>query len=80
MMCRGAVIVERLIGAGRPVAPVEGAQDPVVVERVAQRLCPACAFQENDCDFRANGKARPCGGLELLSRLFLDGRLALDEL
>jgi hypothetical protein len=80
-LCRGALIVKRLIRSGTNLsAGHENLSEPGkdTIELAAGRLCSACDFYENDCDFAKDRQARPCGGLTFISRL-LDTRTISAE-
>ncbi len=85
LACRGLVVVQRLIEAGRaiPLARPEAAVPPDkrAEESLRQRLCRACDFRENDCDFiLTGGNASPCGGFLLLVRLLGTGKITIEEI
>jgi hypothetical protein len=85
LACRGFVVVQRLIEKGRavPLARPEAAVPPDkrVEESLRQRLCRACDFRENDCDFiLTGGNASPCGGFALLVRLLGTGKITIEEI
>ncbi len=83
LRCRGAVIAERLILAGRwmpheKYAPVD--LDKQVIDIVADRLCGKCDFRLNDCDFALDRAAPPCGGFVLISRMISMKAISLEEI
>jgi hypothetical protein len=82
LLCRGALVVDRLMLAGRPVAATKpGAQpDSGTIELIVNRLCMACEFHEHDCDFMEDRHSPACGGFVLLSRLVISGQIAIDEI
>jgi hypothetical protein len=89
LLCRGALLVERLVRQGRlhpgdfgdlrrdlpfPAGPETDLETAV---------CTGCPFENEDCDFRSlppPEDARPCGGLLLLEQLRNKGRLSLEDL
>jgi hypothetical protein len=83
LLCRGAVIVDRLIAdrmflpgsESEPEAPVPGAQEILI-----RRVCAVCDFQPNDCDFSQDRSAQPCGGFLLLRRLLEAGVISEEVL
>jgi hypothetical protein len=81
-VCRGAVVVERLLRAGTPVAVVLSADKRRTAsdESLVTHLCSACDFQEHDCDFMQDRAATPCGGFLLLEQLLGSGVLALEDI
>lgn len=83
--CEGANVVLRLLCRGKdlPVGgPLTGpALEAGVMQAFQDRVCAACAFREDDCDFiLTSGAAQPCGGGVVLLRMFQSGQLALEEL
>jgi hypothetical protein len=82
LLCRGAVVVNRLMSAGGLVAAEKpGAQpDPGIIELIVSKLCMACEFHEHDCDFMEDRHSPACGGFVLLSRLVMSGQIAIDEI
>ena len=81
-MCRGALLVDRLLRADKPVIPPKtGTEpDPETIEKIVAKMCRACDFHERDCDFMENRTARPCGGFVVLSRLIMSGQVQIDEI
>jgi hypothetical protein len=73
LLCRGAVIVEQLLGTHIyvPGAEKAGPRDAgwPAQEQVIRHVCSVCDFREADCDFAQDRNARPCGGFVLLARL-----------
>lgn len=81
-LCRGAVVVERLLHAGTPVAVVMSANKRGTVpdESLVRRLCSACDFREHDCDFMQDRAATPCGGFLLLEQLLGSGEITPEDI
>ncbi len=81
-VCRGAVVVERLLRAGTQLTKVRCTERRRTVsdESLVRRLCSACDFHEHDCDFMQDRAATPCGGLLLLEQLLGSGVLALEDI
>lgn len=83
LLCRGAVVVERLT-ATRAFIPgsefVHGEPEPETQETLIRRVCTACDFRESDCDFAQDRRARPCGGFILLGSLLGSGTITADDL
>jgi hypothetical protein len=83
LLCRGAVVVLRLIGSGRNLA-IEQKLPPDISheagEQIVRLVCGACEFREQDCDFAQDRKACPCGGFVLLAGLLKAGVIATGEL
>jgi len=72
LLCRGALVVRRLMQSGRDVTTGETKlinSDEAAPELMARVLCGYCDFRECDCDFAQDRHAWPCGGYILLSRL-----------
>lgn len=82
LLCRGAVLIDRFIGAGRPVVPVKTGTRPdqETTNLIVRKMCASCDFHEHDCDFMENNSAPPCGGFVLLSQLVMSGQIQIDEL
>ena len=83
LLCRSAVVVERLIDAGVFVPGREFAQNasaPDTQETLIRRVCAACDFRENDCDFSQDRRANPCGGFTLLCWLLEAGLVSENDL
>lgn len=83
--CQGFVVVHRLIEKGRHLSQEKprriAAPDARTVEGLKARVCAACSFQAEDCDFvLSGGTASPCGGYALLFHLLGSGDLTLEEL
>ena len=82
LLCRGAVVIERLIESGRDLSLEETGQETgrEVQELVTRLVCGACGFREQDCDFAQDRTARPCGGFELVSGLLIAGVIAIEDI
>ncbi len=85
LLCRGAVIVERLILSGRSIALDRKKKDryqaePSIKGQAVNALCSACAFRRDDCDFAQDGTSQPCGGFILLAGLLGDGVITIEDL
>ena len=80
-VCRGAIVVDRLLRAGKPIAVVPPADKCRTVpdEFLMRHLCSVCDFHEHDCDFMQDRAATPCGGFLLLEKLLVSGMLALED-
>ncbi len=82
LLCRGAEVIELLMGRGKVIAAQGRLQqtDTTMVERITARLCSACGFREQDCDFAQKPRARPCGGFLLIAHLLSSGVINLDDI
>ncbi len=82
LMCRGALVVDRLILSGRNLGNSGEDQqtDSATKELMVRRLCIACDFRENDCDFAQDRRAQPCGGFILLVRLLKSGVITIEDI
>jgi len=82
LLCRGAVVVQRLIESGRNLPIAEKLPQDVdeVQEPVLQPVCGACEFRKQDCDFAQDRTARPCGGFVLLAGLLKAGVITIGDL
>ncbi len=83
LLCRGALVVERLILSGRSLLSLENDRqnaDPVMKELMQRHLCIACGFRENDCDFARDQTAQPCGGFILLAGLLRSGLITIEDI
>jgi hypothetical protein len=83
LLCRGALVVERLILSGRGLMGPGKDQyhaDPATRELMLHRLCIACDFRENDCDFARDLRAQPCGGFILLTGLLRSGMITIEDI
>ncbi len=83
LLCRGALIVERLMLSGKDVfsggTKLTGS-DEAASDVVVQALCESCDFYDHDCDFAQDRKARPCGGYVLLSRLLGAKMISIEDI
>ncbi len=85
LLCRGAVVVERLILSGKSIVPPVKKKHrhhagPSIKELVVNHLCHACAFRQNDCDFAQDGTSQPCGGFVLLLELLEQGLITIEDI
>ena len=83
LLCRGALVVERLILSGRNLIFAKKDwqnADPAVKDLILHRLCIACDFRENDCDFARDRRAQPCGGFTLLAGLLRSGIITIEDI
>jgi hypothetical protein len=83
LLCRGAVVVQRLVESGRSLTINENPHPGIDCEYgevVRQLVCGACEFRERDCDFARDRTACPCGGFVLLSELLKAGVIASGDL
>ncbi len=83
LLCRGAMIVVGLQQAGRLTNHHENValkQAREATEVLLERLCGACDFRAEDCDFARDPSARPCGGFILLTRLLAADMITAEEL
>jgi hypothetical protein len=81
-ICRGAVVVERLLRAGTLITAVMSAQKcgRVTDESLVKHLCNTCDFHEHDCAFMQDRAAMPCGGFLLLEQLLGFGVIAPEDI
>jgi hypothetical protein len=83
LLCRGAVVVQRLVESGRSLTIYENPHSGIDCEYgevVRQLVCGACEFRERDCDFARDRTACPCGGFVLLLELLKAGVIASGDL
>jgi len=85
LLCRGAVVVERLILSGKAILPPAKKKnrhhtDSSIKALVVNHLCAACAFRRNDCDFAQDGTSQPCGGFVFLLELLGQGAITIEDL
>jgi len=83
--CQGFVVVHRLLKKGKRLSQarpgIASVPDARTREGLRSRVCSACSFREDDCDFMlSGGTAKPCGGFALLSHLLGSGDLKLEEI
>jgi hypothetical protein len=85
MACQSFVVVQGLIKAGRirtsgrpgRLAEPDRRTGAILEERV----CGACSFRAQDCDFIATGGSAPsCGGMVLLRHLLGSGEIKISEI
>jgi hypothetical protein len=83
LVCRGFVEVERLAGKGGHISFENRSRTvcPETAKALVLKMCAACQFFREDCDFVQKGEeASPCGGFLLLGQLVDDGMLSIDDL
>jgi hypothetical protein len=83
LLCRGAVVAERLGRAGKLLSLTEKFRiDPGsrAMDLLAERLCAACDFREHDCDFAQDRTAEPCGGYLFLFGNLVSGAITLEDI
>jgi hypothetical protein len=83
LACRGFTVIEELMKKGYPISLEKraGAVSPTVSEILSARLCPACPFRIDGCDFASGQRpAQPCGGFLLLGHLIGSGIVHIDDL
>jgi hypothetical protein len=83
LLCRGALVVKRLMQSGRDVTAGETkltCSNEAVPELVTRVLCDDCDFREHDCDFARDRRAKPCGGYVLLSRLLDSRTISIEDI
>jgi hypothetical protein len=85
LLCRGAVVVERLILSGKNIFPPAKKKNrhhagPATRALAVNHLCAACAFRQNDCDFAQDGTSQPCGGFVLILELLEQGVITIEDL
>jgi hypothetical protein len=81
-LCRGAVVVERLLQAGKPIETGRPAEILATVTDalLVDLLCTVCDFHEQDCDFMQDRTATPCGGFLLLGQLLSSGVITTEDI
>lgn len=85
LFCRGFLVVQGLLRKGKAISlerPERPASPGISELRVLrERVCGACGFREQDCDYSATDGAAPaCGGFVLLSHLLGAGELGADDI
>ncbi|MDA8098008.1 MAG: hypothetical protein M0042_00115 [Nitrospiraceae bacterium] len=85
LACQGFIVVEHIVKKGsslrREKSEPLSVPDPVVLQKLKDRVCIQCPFREQDCDFILSGGTAPaCGGFTLLAHLLDAGELAIDEI
>jgi hypothetical protein len=83
LLCRGAIVIQRLIESGRNLSIEEKPGRNAgreVQEPVIRLVCGACGFREQDCDFAQDRTPRPCGGFELISSLLMAGVITVEDI
>jgi hypothetical protein len=81
LVCRGYALVERMLKKGKKIsfAKSQKTVDPAAVEALSMKVCAACDFQKQDCDFSQDRSAPSCGGFALLAQLLDSGEITLEE-
>jgi hypothetical protein len=82
LACRGFLEVRRLAGEGGRFSFRDRRRSisRETADALRGKLCTACPFFKEDCDFiLKSGKAPPCGGFLLLGQLVDEGAIAIDE-
>lgn len=82
LACRGYLIAERLVRQGRRISFERNGSgcDPASRELVVNRLCSACDFREDGCDFMEDRNSVPCGGFQFLAQLLAQGAISIEDL
>jgi hypothetical protein len=82
LLCRCAIVIKRWIQEGREIVPEKlGVQpDHTTIELIVKKMCIACDFHENDCDFMEDRHAPACGGFVLLSKLVMSGQIVISDI
>ncbi len=82
LACGGFVEVQSLLEKGRRISfDMRGrAVGPETVRALMRKVCTACPFYGEDCDFiLKGGAASPCGGFLLLGQLVDEGTISVDD-
>jgi hypothetical protein len=82
LSCRGFLVIERLLQKGKEItfAEQEEGLSAETEERLVAKMCVACPFFPEDCDFSLKKKgAFPCGGFLVLGRLIETGSIRIDD-
>ena len=82
LACRGYTVIERLCGEGRLIS-LEKSElqcDPGDPGLIVQKLCSACDFLKDGCDFVNDRNAPPCGGFLFLSQLVASDVITIDDI
>jgi hypothetical protein len=83
LACQSFTVIKRLMEEGRRISLKKeaAAVHPGVSELLSRKICAACSFREDGCDFAAGQKGvPPCGGFLLLSRLIGSRLLHVDDI
>jgi hypothetical protein len=83
LFCRGAVVANSLARSGMRLFLAEKPWiDPEsrTTDLMALRLCGACDFRDQDCDFANDRTAQPCGGFLFLFGNLLSGAITLEDI
>jgi hypothetical protein len=82
LACKGYTVVERCLREGKNLV-LDGHRRefaPATAELIVNKMCTACDFYEQDCDFMQNRTALPCGGFVLLSQLLESGVITIEDI
>jgi hypothetical protein len=81
LACGGYAVLERLALQGVPLGrtTMQEPRDRTGEELLVRRLCMACPFHEQDCDFMENRALPPCGGFLVLSRLLETKEISIED-
>ena len=85
LACQGFLVVHSMITSGRQLPPASPDRLAVPDKRTAdvlqERVCGACSFREQDCDYIATGGTAPsCGGFLVLKHLVASGEITLEDI
>lgn len=94
LACKGYSVAQQLIGQGvirfsdEEPMPGDWLPQEALAAELGKTLCAACPFQEEDCDFSADVRARvplaaakkACGGFLFLARMIEQGIVGTEEL
>ena len=85
LACQGFMVVQGLIAGGRTLPAVAPGELAIPDKRAAaglqERVCGACSFREQDCDYIATGGTAPsCGGFLVLKHLLGTGEITLKDI
>ena len=81
LACGGYVVLERLALQGTSISRtiMKEPRDRTGEELLVRRLCMACPFHEQDCDFMEDRELPPCGGFLLLSQLLAANEISIED-
>jgi hypothetical protein len=83
LACRGFLEVQLLLEKGRRISFENRgrAVGPETVKALVRKVCKACPFYREDCDFILKGAAAsPCGGFLFLGQLVDDRAISVDDI
>lgn len=82
LICNGYAVVEHLIKKGKIIISERSKTeiDCVIMDLLIKKICIACDFHEQDCDFMQNRTAPSCGGFILLAQQLMSGKITLDDI